>query len=117
MSTRTLTDEDLVIIRSGADVDWRYISSDFTLPEWFIEEFFDKVVIGYIVKNQRLSERMIKKIVSEYGTRAIWALISTRQTLSVSFIMEHMNRIFIPGVLECQELSDELRSELTFRAR
>lgn len=88
------------------EASWREISKS-TLPEYFINEYRNKVDWHYISSYQKLSEDFIRK----FRNRVDWYAICCKQNLSEEFIREFMKKIDQRWVFRYQKLSENFIRE------
>lgn len=71
--------------------DWDFIWKYQSVPEYFIEKYFDKVKLKYIVRYQKLSEKFLVRHINIF-TPEHFLLISLNQVLSYEFIEKYFDK-------------------------
>lgn len=76
--------------RQGREVNWRFVSQFFILPEFFIEEHINDIYWEYILACQKLSEEFIRKHIDNIK----WNFVSNDNIkISEDFIREFKDEI------------------------
>lgn len=95
--------------------DWQVLSYHYkNFSEQFIEKFMDKLEMGYIIQSSKLSEKFLRKHLTDFSDNnsgkidlinVWWSWISHYQNLSEDFMREFKKYLDWEEILNCQKIS------------
>jgi hypothetical protein len=91
------------IRRNKGHLNWKDISSNYSLPYEFIREFQDKLDWDFVCKCQKLSEEFI----AEFQDKVNWTIVCRYQKLSEQFLIEFKDKVNWLTTACTQTLSEE----------